>query len=187
MVAGGGSPPLTRGIHLARYVHQYDTRFTPAHAGNTEQQQPPIMGGWVHPRSRGEYFRNRMATWNSGGSPPLTRGILTIHVFLLRLCGFTPAHAGNTQIQHFWYMRTQVHPRSRGEYNQAFRFGRDRLGSPPLTRGIPLVSIIFTCLPGFTPAHAGNTHSPYLISCLIGVHPRSRGEYLCYIYYLTMV
>ena len=111
------------------------------------------------------------------GSPPLTRGIRKSNIF--GICGrrFTPAHAGNTDSGNhggYWW---KVHPRSRGEYNQAFRFGRDRLGSPPLTRGIPLVSIIFTCLPGFTPAHAGNTHSPYLISCLIGVHPRSRGEY----------
>ena len=157
MVAGGGSPPLTRGIHLARYVHQYDTRFTPAHAGNTSETEWRLGIVEVHPRSRGEYLLSMFSSSGYAGSPPLTRGIRKSNIF--GICGrrFTPAHAGNTDSGNhggYWW---KVHPRSRGEYNQAFRFGRDRLGSPPLTRGIPLVSIIFTCLPGFTPAHAGNT------------------------------
>ena len=73
------------------------------------------------------------------------------------------------------------------------------LGSPPLTRGIRLISKYGVTNIGFTPAHAGNTDyqgglvasalgSPPLTRGILGykmpraltieVHPRSRGEYL---------
>ena len=51
------------------------------------------------------------------GSPPLTRGILLYKGLGVEGYGFTPAHAGNTQQACPSPAGSQVHPRSRGEYN----------------------------------------------------------------------
>ena len=61
---------------------------------------------------------------------------------------------------------------------------RNVYGSPPLTRGIPVMPLIGARSPGFTPAHAGNTLSypQTLLPCQ--VHPRSRGEYSCWWHFL---
>ncbi len=50
-----GSPPLTRGIPGNIKTLGGATRFTPAHAGNTESVPAMFLQAQVHPRSRGEY------------------------------------------------------------------------------------------------------------------------------------
>ena len=52
----------------------------------------------VHPRSRGEYILNVVLLKEVTGSPPLTRGIQGYKIYNVRLCRFTPAHAGNTTV-----------------------------------------------------------------------------------------
>ena len=71
----------------------------------------------------------------------------------------------------------RVHPRSRGEYSPCFFWRCILPGSPPLTRGIPLVHVDTVRRHRFTPAHAGNTESLRSQWLLLQVHPRSRGEY----------
>ena len=71
----------------------------------------------------------------------------------------------------------QVHPRSRGEYLEADLLYGSVLGSPPLTRGIPLIHVDTVRRHRFTPAHAGNTISEDDLKAFEEVHPRSRGEY----------
>ena len=58
-VRSAGSSPLTRGIPAARHFQAADYRFTPAHAGNTHHCFTWSWSQQVHPRSRGEYKRNR--------------------------------------------------------------------------------------------------------------------------------
>ena len=93
------------------------------------------------------------------GSPPLTRGIRAWPVAAAGLARFTPAHAGNTPADLFRMFHCQVHPRSRGEYDEFAKFKGATPGSPPLTRGIPRSFTISIASFRFTPAHAGNTVS----------------------------
>ena len=135
------------------------------------------LSTWVHPRSRGEYARKQSDCVRSAGSSPLTRGILSVFFLAVHTPGFIPAHAGNTGRQALPSGRLQVHPRSRGEYPPLLYVVLVSTGSPPLTRGIPLVHVDTVRRHRFTPAHAGNTRLFFLKSCLPEVHPRSRGEY----------
>ena len=72
---------------------------------------------------------------------------------------------------------TWDHPRSRGEYSCIVSIACKRLGSSPLSRGIPC-SGVRTGLGGrIIPALAGNTHGPCRMRPGCPDHPRSRGEY----------
>ena len=70
-----GSPPLTRGIPTGQEAELRSARFTPAHAGNTLDDNFHVTPSWVHPRSRGEYDNRVKEVFSNEGSPPLTRGI----------------------------------------------------------------------------------------------------------------
>ena len=111
-----GSPPLTRGIHTEWTAITQIARFTPAHAGNTQSHTDTGNHGEVHPRSRGEYLPLYGYKAPCGGSPPLTRGILTPLQIMFCYHRFTPAHAGNTRHGSRTAIQMEVHPRSRGEY-----------------------------------------------------------------------
>ena len=71
----------------------------------------------------------------------------------------------------------QVHPRIRGEYFALSAALAASAGSPPHTRGIPLVSSAIFAALRFTPAYAGNTSCYGMCVTDIWVHPRIRGEY----------
>ena len=111
-----GSPPLTRGILKVTQSIYEIKRFTPAHAGNTWKYKNIRRSNQVHPRSRGEYRVPGLILSSDPGSPPLTRGIRGYSFDIRSIGWFTPAHAGNTLRCPSQKKRTQVHPRSRGEY-----------------------------------------------------------------------
>ena len=68
----------------------------------------------------------------------------------------TPAYAGNIFSIGLLIVKSQAHPRIRGEYYRHHIPIIVLLGSPPHTRGI-LVNMIGTVLSGrLTPAYAGN-------------------------------
>ena len=90
---------------------------------------------------------------------------------------FTPAHAGNTHVNAEEAGSLEVHPRSRGEYVDQNPKTWKKLGSSPLTRGIPPVPAMAPAALRFIPAHAGNTQTHRQELDLSWVHPRSRGEY----------
>ena len=132
-------------------------RFTPAHAGNTHVNAEEAGSLEVHPRSRGEYLLTLHQTDPEPGSSPLTRGIRGPKPENVEKARFIPAHAGNTTGSSNGTRRTQVHPRSRGEYT-VFVVGCASFGgSSPLTRGIQNPGHIRAYSDGFIPAHAGNT------------------------------
>ena len=151
--------------------------FTPAHAGNTDAMSTAGPMLEVHPRSRGEYSQSPYTSHDLRGSPPLTRGIQRAFQPCSCRHRFTPAHAGNTWLYCFIHIFNEVHPRSRGEYLKVTEYRCQRVGSPPLTRGILFAIITGRHRFRFTPAHAGNTVYPASANCSWKVHPRSRGEY----------
>ena len=111
-----GSPLLARGIP---YLENYSFRthwITPACAGNTGciplSQNPP----WDHSRLRGEYIGNCKHEGCYMGSPPLTRGILSMIETSINAARITPAYAGNTVGGLITSDIKWDHPRLRGEY-----------------------------------------------------------------------
>ena len=88
-----------------------------------------------------------------------------------------PALAGNTIYGVQWRGMGADHPRSRGEYSCRRPQPSCRLGSSPLSRGIPGRGTHSFWIPGIIPALAGNTARPRLRSRHPTDHPRSRGEY----------
>ena len=69
-----GSSPLTRGTLPAGIASAADTRFIPAHAGNTVNRLTVRFSYSVHPRSRGEHPKIVRFSKSDSGSSPLTRG-----------------------------------------------------------------------------------------------------------------
>ena len=69
-----GSSPLTRGTPEKDKAILNKARFIPAYAGNSIPTLLCRGGRTVHPRLRGELFRNRKNFQPSIGSSPLTRG-----------------------------------------------------------------------------------------------------------------
>ena len=91
-----GSPPLTRGTHLLNSFDIAIIGITPAHAGNTFAIPLFLWTYRDHPRSRGEHSGTISAIFHILGSPPLTRGTLTL-----------PRGISDS---------ARDHPRSRGEH-----------------------------------------------------------------------
>ena len=90
-----------------------------------------------HPRSRGEYGRGAVRRATCGGSSPLSRGIRLEVLRRNRAAGIIPALAGNTPGSDFDQSIAGDHPRSRGEYPPLTAREATRMGSSPLSRGIP--------------------------------------------------
>ena len=126
---------------------------------------------------RGEYKRTVVASLLSVGSPPLARGIPFPIVWNVWTCGITPACAGNTILHRHCLPRLWDHPRLRGEYAYAEAEGICGQGSPPLARGIPLITADLIVHVGITPACAGNTRIEIASALHKRDHPRLRGEY----------
>ena len=73
-------------------------------------------------------------------------------------------------------VRTPAHPRSRGENELVIDQEKSFDGSSPLTRGKRMVTAYNTRTGGLIPAHAGKTVRRVGRVCIVGAHPRSRGE-----------
>ena len=82
---------------------------------------------------------------------------------ILTSMGITPAYAGNTEVCYMSERACRDHPRLRGEYQYFPARGKNEVGSPPLTRGIPDYGYGKAVLLGITPAYAGNTLKESLI------------------------
>ena len=151
-------------------------RITPAHAGKTCQASAVQGVKGDHPRSRGEN-RPENHFWAGGqGSPPLTRGKLSVFLPFVLPSRITPAHAGKTVSGVFRDPTARDHPRSRGENYADIVSLIGAEGSPPLTRG--KLKKLWGMVSGYriTPAHAGKTFRRDFFKVIIRDHPRSRGE-----------
>ena len=131
--------------------------ITPAYAGNTIVPGCFAVFRWDHPRLRGEYQVESDDRRTIQGSPPLTRGILSITMVPSACPRITPAYAGNTVCIDCIFRSIEDHPRLRGEYYSTIGVAIVTAGSPPLTRGIPKGTAAQNRDYGITPAYAGNT------------------------------
>ena len=95
-----GSPPLARGVHLKTTFLQLSYRITPACAGSTKKMYESHQRTQDHPRLRGEYLSAVVAFEPVTGSPPLARGVHTIHQHPHMFYRITPACAGSTQAEN---------------------------------------------------------------------------------------
>ena len=156
-------------------------RIIPALAGNTPDGSGSPLSYRDHPRSRGEYATRGWQPVQFGGSSPLSRGIRP-HCFLQgRGRGIIPALAGNTPLSSLSVWVRGDHPRSRGEYGVPYSRASWTAGSSPLSRGILAVDDASEVSRRIIPALAGNTHVSLPASLTRSDHPRSRGEYRCWI------
>ena len=69
-----------------------------------------------HPRLRGEYATRKNMIIVLRGSPPPTRGIRLVVKFVKAYIRITPAYAGNTDRSITAVLKSEDHPRLRGEY-----------------------------------------------------------------------
>ena len=92
-----------------------------------------------------------------GGSPPLTRGKATAQMMLVQSIGITPAYAGKRVLGFMPPSAAKDHPRLRGEKLDHRFCLQGNPGSPPLTRGKVIDSIISIYKHRITPAYAGKS------------------------------
>ena len=152
-----GSSPRTRGTPLQLDHNDFQTRFIPAHAGNTDPRRGGDRRMPVHPRARGEHACTSGARVPPTGSSPRTRGT-QLRVRRGRLQHrFIPAHAGNTWPHEQHQRSPAVHPRARGEHTSRPRTASRKTGSSPRTRGTRGPARRDRRPRRFIPAHAGNT------------------------------
>ena len=89
---------------------------------------------------------------------------------------FTPAYAGKIAGRKTFLTLSRVHPRIRGEDNEALARKAAGWGSPPHTRGRSESHQQREARGRFTPAYAGKIMKATLFFIPSWVHPRIRGE-----------
>ena len=171
-----GSSPLTRGKLDDSCTLGAETGLIPAHAGKTGSR--PVSSGSMgaHPRSRGENASCASTSPPILGSSPLTRGKHTSGREDPWRRGLIPAHAGKTPDGQRYRMRSEAHPRSRGENLIGVAADLSAQGSSPLTRGKQDEHRRVALGGGLIPAHAGKTPTKRPSRSSARAHPRSRGE-----------
>ena len=137
-VWGGGNEgrsPLTRGRLAVGGILHITQRSIPAHAGETPWSRLPVRRMAVDPRSRGGDRCTCYPLSPPRGRSPLTRGRRYHALFLPRICGSIPAHAGETFYHHQPIFCARVDPRSRGGDSAKPHGAMTKAGRSPLTRG----------------------------------------------------
>ena len=152
-----GSPPRSRGPRGSYAGDLREQRLTPAFAGTTSQLRPVSRGPRAHPRVRGDHVEVAVVADEYGGSPPRSRGPLPAGTHPGRRPGLTPAFAGTTSGVPAVECRSEAHPRVRGDHFLGLAHPRLHGGSPPRSRGPPLVLRPGRRRLGLTPAFAGTT------------------------------
>ena len=172
-----GSSPLARGLRGRENSGGRRERIIPARAGFTPVGRYAGPAGPDHPRSRGVYSRPSGGAVRPRGSSPLARGLRCPSWSCLAVEGIIPARAGFTLPFVELPGGRRDHPRSRGVYEWVADRGRQRRGSSPLARGLPLAA--HGGRPGvrIIPARAGFTWSTRPGLWSPPDHPRSRGVY----------
>ncbi len=111
-----GSSPRMRGTRIVLFYRGRDSRFIPAHAGNTSAHCSNRSQYSVHPRACGEHMIFFLSLRVKRGSSPRMRGTLRIKQIRKEQKRFIPAHAGNTEFALGHPGDHAVHPRACGEH-----------------------------------------------------------------------
>ncbi len=110
------------------------------------------------------------------GSPPLTRGKVTVYHAYIAQHRITPAYAGKRTTAEEAIAEAKDHPRLRGEKLRLTRLIAEYAGSPPLTRGKVFSFFFYYSTKRITPAYAGKSRKQQAFQIGTGDHPRLRGE-----------
>ena len=188
-----------RGIRFSGTGFTGETRFIPAHAGNSTSIQCRGLSSSVHPRACGEFIARYKRSTALAGSSPRMRGIRRMGRRFAPKARFIPAHAGNSiPIGIRCLQGSGSSPRMRGILGGAVRppagdrfipahagnslasasSRRFLCGSSPRMRGIPAAPAAPGRRRRFIPAHAGNSSTMMCRSSRATVHPRACGEFL---------
>ena len=132
-------------------------RITPAYAGKSPIEARRIRKKQDHPRLRGEKLPGLLLSPVMAGSPPLTRGKVSVPSVMSKLRGITPAYAGKSSGCDFCSGCIKDHPRLRGDKLRSNFRSHSSKGSPPLTRGKVGRRDTSCCRSGITPAYAGKS------------------------------
>ena len=176
-VRSRGSSPLARGLPRVRPATPTTIGIIPARAGFTGAGGSTWRLIWDHPRSRGVYKAIPGGNVEVTGSSPLARGLPEAGQGAQRTPGIIPARAGFTRGYDGLAFSHWDHPRSRGVYQFTYQNPEGGLGSSPLARGLPLLTVTRGDETRIIPARAGFTPRSNRIGRCRGDHPRSRGVY----------
>ena len=80
--------------NAASFFNDSASRITPACAGKSLHRLDDVALQWDHPRIRGEKGCGNGRRVPMMGSPPHTRGKVSLPSYLFSLLGITPAYAG---------------------------------------------------------------------------------------------
>ena len=165
-----------RGTDRDRLCVVEQTRFSPAHAGNSRSAPGYASTGSVQPRACGEQMAGGVDGSVSTGSAPRMRGT----VRPLRPGPieqrFSPAHAGNSSGAAITLESPSVQPRACGEQSIAARTAAVFGGSAPRMRGTGDRGLTSSGPSRFSPAHAGNRQILRADDRGYPVQPRACGE-----------
>ena len=154
-----GSSPLARGLPSWFVSIQSRIGIIPARAGFTRLLCALFFIRGDHPRSRGVYRIQTVATTPATGSSPLARGLLKTLDHASHRRGIIPARAGFTRLSSLVLRIGRDHPRSRGVYLNHSHDRRYHGGSSPLARGLRLGTARGVRSRRIIPARAGFTTS----------------------------
>ena len=171
-----GPSPRARGIPRRGRRRRRWPRSIPASAGNPPRRRWSCCGNWVHPRERGESWLIFAHSVVHYGPSPRARGIPSAAHGRRGRAGSIPASAGNPMIRAASRTTYTVHPRERGESVTTLRRIGISWGPSPRARGIHLQAAEPREKVGSIPASAGNPASCGMVSAIVPVHPRERGE-----------
>ena len=152
-----GSSPRMRGTRGTSGPSRRESRFIPAHAGNTALRRTDRVCVSVHPRACGEHLDALAEKVLVLGSSPRMRGTPSLPSTNLQLQRFIPAHAGNTATASCKTRSKPVHPRACGEHIGTSMTMVSSYGSSPRMRGTQQAHEDRAKDNRFIPAHAGNT------------------------------
>ena len=152
-----GSSPRTRGAPRRSPSRAARARIIPAYAGSTCSRMRANRATGDHPRVRGEHNEECRVAVVARGSSPRTRGALYSGPCAVRVARIIPAYAGSTVFCHSQMLHI--------------------CGSSPRTRGAPRYIFLIWSIGGIIPAYAGSTNIEVRPPCLLGDHPRVRGEH----------
>ena len=173
----GGSAPHVRGTPGRNQELKHGIRFSPACAGNTEEEPGHQAAAEVQPRMCGEHWGPEARHTSRTGSAPHVRGTLPLRPAIRALPRFSPACAGNTLDPSGSKTIISVQPRMCGEHAALSAGAAEHVGSAPHVRGTHHTEQLAADRLRFSPACAGNTLCRIAPSAAPPVQPRMCGEH----------
>ena len=154
----GGLNGVRRGRPVVRAALRLpEHRYTPALAGKPNRTNRRSLPPAVHPRARGEDVDGIASLVGASGTPPRSRGRLSVGRRDDGADRYTPALAGKTHTRRRCRTAAGVHPRARGEDDTFSGANHQEPGTPPRSRGRRREASVSRHPCRYTPALAGMT------------------------------